>query len=117
VAVLNMEVLRKHMPANRRYVPLPRYPSVHRDIAFVVDQSVPVGKIQECIRQSVTGVSLQVELFDVYVGDQIPAEKKSCAFSLDFLSREHTLSQTEIDTVMQAVIQNVSNTFHASIRA
>jgi phenylalanyl-tRNA synthetase beta chain len=105
------------MPTERRYVPLPRYPSVHRDVAFVVDQGVPVGKIEECIRQSVSGVSLRVELFDVYVGDQIPADKKSCAFSLDFLSREHTLSQTEIDHVMQSVIRNVSETFHASIRA
>jgi phenylalanyl-tRNA synthetase beta chain len=117
VAVLDLEVLRKHMAAERRYVPLPRYPSVHRDVAFVVDQSVPVGKIEECIRTSVSGLSLSVELFDVYVGNQVPESKKSCAFSLEFLSRDHTLGQAEIDKVMEAVIGNVSKTFQATIRA
>jgi phenylalanyl-tRNA synthetase beta chain len=117
VAVLDLEVLRTHMAAQRRYVPLPRYPSVHRDVAFVVDKSVPVGKIESCIRESVAGVSLKVELFDVYVGNQIPDAKKSCAFSLEFLSRDHTLGQAEIDKVMEAVIGNVSKMFQASIRA
>jgi phenylalanyl-tRNA synthetase beta chain len=117
VAVLDLDVVRKHMATERRYVPLPRYPAVHRDVAFVVDQSVPVGSIESCIRESVRGLSLQVDLFDVYVGNQIPAEKKSCAFALEFLSRDHTLTQAEIDQVIQAVIANVSKSFQASIRA
>jgi phenylalanyl-tRNA synthetase beta chain len=117
VAVLDLDVVRRHMPLDRRYVPLPRYPSVHRDVAFVVDKDVPIGSLEACIRESVAGLALRVELFDVYVGNQIPSEKKSCAFSLEFLSRDHTLTQVEIDQVMQSVIGNVSKSFHASIRA
>lgn len=117
VSVLNLDVICRHLQAERKYVSLPRYPSVLRDVAFVVDRHVPVGDIAECIRGSVKNLSLNVELFDVYVGNQIPDQKKSCAFSLEFLSRDHTLTQTEIDQVMQAVIGNVSKSFEASIRS
>lgn len=99
-----------------QYKPLPRYPSVMRDIALVVDESVPIESLTRAVYDA-GGITLKsVELFDIYRGNQIAAGKKSCAFALEFQSEEKTLAQEEIDVVMQTILHNVSSKFQATLR-
>lgn len=98
------------------YLPLPRFPSVSRDIAIVVDSDVPVGSIESVIRNSGSSHLKHVDLFDVYAGDQVPAGKKSCAFALEFQSEVHTFSQEEIEHLMRDVVSALERSFDASVR-
>jgi phenylalanyl-tRNA synthetase beta chain len=116
VAELDLKTIKKHIPRERRYVASPKFPAVLRDIALVVDNAIPMGDLETCIRESVDDLISKVELFDIYVGNQIPDHKKGCAFAIEFISRDHTLTQSEIDQAMQSIMNNVSKTFHATIR-
>ncbi|MEK6571215.1 MAG: phenylalanine--tRNA ligase subunit beta, partial [Bacteroidota bacterium] len=78
------------------FQPLPKYPSVVRDLAFVVDEQVAVGDLEATIQYSGGDLLKKIRLFDLYVGDQIELGKNSCAFSLEFLSRDRTLTEEEI---------------------
>ena len=58
----------------------------------------------------------QIELFDIYRGDQLTAGKKSCAIALEFNSEDHTLTQEEIDKQIQLIVKQLSVVFNASLR-
>jgi phenylalanyl-tRNA synthetase beta chain len=81
----------------RRYVPLPRYPSVDRDLAVVVDASVPAARLQRTIRSSGGELLAAARAFDEYRGDQVGDGRKSVAFALTFRSPDRTLTDREVD--------------------
>lgn len=86
------------------YRPLPRFPAVERDLALLCDVDLPVADIEEIIRKAGGRLLETVALFDVYQGDQIEAGKKSVAFNLLFRSAEETLSDAQIDPLLQKII-------------
>jgi len=116
VVELSKDVLAQNVIRDRKYRELPKYPSVMRDVAFVVDREVPVEKIEVEIRKAGMPILRKLELFDVYRGNQIQEDKKSCAFALEFSSDERTLVQDDIDKVMQNIINCISEKFNATLR-
>jgi phenylalanyl-tRNA synthetase beta chain len=115
VAELDVRMLKGEM--GRVYRPLPRYPKVSRDVAFVVSAEVPAGKMVEVIRRAGGELLQQVEVFDVYQGDRLPQGKKSLAFSLELLSREGTLVDAQIDAAVQSVVRAVEEECGATLRS
>jgi phenylalanyl-tRNA synthetase beta chain len=104
------------LPVSRRYESIPRFPAVCRDLAFVVDETVPAAALLKSIRET-GGENLHtVELFDLYRGPQVGAGKKSAAFSLQFISGDRTLKEEEIEPAIRKIIQNVQTQFSASLR-
>lgn len=101
----------------RRYSPLPRFPRVVRDVAFLVDEAVPAGSVEEAIRQSASSLLRTVELFDIYEGDRLDSGKKSLAFSLELMSVERTLTDQEVDAEMEKIVRSIEREFHASLRS
>jgi phenylalanyl-tRNA synthetase beta chain len=100
----------------RKYEPLPRYPKVRRDVSFFVDDAVSVGRLEQVISEA-TGELLQaVELFDLYQGEGVEKGRKSVAFSLELMSREKTLTESEIEAAVQRVAEKVESTFGATLR-
>lgn len=113
---LNYSALLELARFKKTFKPISRYPSIQRDLALTVPKSVSAGSLMEVIRQK-AGVNLEsLDLFDLYTGDQIPADKKSLAFSLLFQSDERTLTEDEIDTAMKTVIAEVEKEFGAQLR-
>ncbi len=100
----------------REFEPLPRYPRVRRDVAFGVREELEAGAIIEVIRASAGELLQGVDVFDVYQGANLPAGTKSLAFTLDLLSREGTLTESDIDAVMQRVINGVQESCGATLR-
>jgi phenylalanyl-tRNA synthetase beta chain len=100
----------------RRFEPLPRFPRVRRDVAFGVREELPAGDIVEVIRASAGELLQSVEVFDVYQGANLPPGTKSLAFTLELLSREGTLTEADIDAVVQRVIHRVQETCGATLR-
>ena len=116
VAELEVGVLQRRAGQTRRYREQSKYPSVRRDLAIIVDRALPVERMEEEIAASGTPLLQSVDLFDVYEGDQVGANKKSCAFALEFLSQDRTLVQDEIDRVMHGIMEHLQKTLQASLR-
>ncbi|QAT43299.1 phenylalanine--tRNA ligase subunit beta [Aminipila luticellarii] len=98
------------------YKPLPKYPSTSRDIALLVDEAVPVGKIREIIKANGGKILEKVELFDVYRGKQVAEGKKSAAFNLTYRSEEMTLTDDDVAKVHNKVLEALKNELDAVLR-
>jgi phenylalanyl-tRNA synthetase beta chain len=98
------------------YSPIPRFPSITRDIALVVDENVVAGELQKAIIEAGGELLKEVSIFDVYQGDRLPDGKKSIAFSLRYYDPERTLTDEEVTAVHEKVIQAVEQRFGATLR-
>ena len=74
----------------KAFKPLPKYPSMSRDLAFVVDEAMTVGEIEKVIKLAGGEILRDVKLFDVYRGPQVGENKKSVAFALTYRHDEKT---------------------------
>jgi len=97
------------------YKMLPRYPSVTRDLALVVDSAVPVGQMEQVIRESAGELLESLRVFDIYSG-KLGDNKKSVAFSLVYRAAERTLQDEEIAEVQEKVVSRLQQTFSAELR-
>ena len=99
IAEIDFDLLCKNSRfEERHYIELPCFPSVFRDLAFVVDDSVPVGEVENAIKEEAGAVLESIRLFDFYRGERIGVGKKSVAFSLEILSKEKTLTDEEVNS-------------------
>lgn len=97
-----------------RYQPIPRYPSVTRDIALVLDERVTYQQVYGIIRDF--PLVTQISLFDLYRGEQVPSGKKSLAFRIMYQSGTHTLSDKEVDEVQQSILDRLAKELGATLR-
>lgn len=96
---------------------LPRFPSAARDIAVIVDEAAGAGDVMEAIKKAAGNRCERVQLFDVYEGEQLGAGKKSLAYSLTLRATDATLTDAEIDAVMDKVLKALQAEFGAALRA
>ncbi|MDD5448083.1 MAG: phenylalanine--tRNA ligase subunit beta [Actinomycetota bacterium] len=99
-----------------QFKPFSRYPSVKVDVAFVVDDDLQSARLEDEIRRSGGDILFRVELFDVYKGPQLPPGKKSLAYSLQFSSPERTLTDEEVNSQLDLIIENAGKALGATIR-
>ena len=98
------------------YVPLPKFPSVTRDIAVVCDACVTVGALEKAIRAGAKGLLKEVALFDIYQGPGIPEGKKSVAFNLVLRSDDRSLTGEEADEDVKSILETLKETCGAVLR-
>jgi phenylalanyl-tRNA synthetase beta chain len=116
-AELSFDSLYYHaMGADPEYVPLPRFPSVTRDIAVVCDESVTVGALERSIRRGAKGLLKEVSLFDIYRGKGIDKGKKSVAFNLILRSDEGSLTAEEADEDVRSILETLKEELGAVLR-
>ena len=84
-----------------KYKEISKFPSVKKDVAFVVDKAL---------------TSKEIEVSDVYTGITIGIDKKSIAYSLTFSDNKKTLTDEEVNNLMQKVMDNVCKKFGAEVR-
>src|SRR5699024_3298094 len=94
---LNLAYLLEVKRPELLYTPIPKYPSILRDIAIVVEDSVQAGDIQTTIKAAGKPLVKQVEAFDVYTGEGLETNEKSIAFNLHYQDPEKTLTDAEVD--------------------
>ncbi len=111
---MELEKLLAKLGRTKKYQPIPRFPSVTRDIALVVDEGITYKEVEEVIRgfPSVT----RVTLFDVYRGQQIPAGKKSFAVRVVYQSPDRTLTDQEIDQTQEQMLARLQQELGATLR-
>ncbi len=115
-AEINMEALLECIPIRRESLPVPAYPAVLEDIALIVDEGIPASRVEELIRQTGGRLVTDVQLFDVFHGDQIGTGKKSLAYSLTYQSMEGTLTDGETAQVRNRIVRRLEQELGARLR-
>ncbi len=98
------------------YQPLPKYPAVSRDISVVCDEKVTVFDLQSCIEANAGKLLREVRLFDIYRGKGVEEGKKSMAFSLTLRADDRTLTDSDSDGVISAVLAALEKEYGAKLR-
>jgi len=96
---------------------VPRFPPVHRDLAFIVEDATPAGSLHEALRRAGGALLASSALFDVYVGDPLPSGTKSLAFSLDLRAPDRTLTDEEAQEIVDRIVDELARHFGAKLRA
>ena len=91
-------------------------PRMRRDLAFVVDDSVPAGELVAAVRSACDERLTDVRIFDIYQGDSIGKNRKSLALGLTFQDRSRTLKDQEVNDLVEAVVSQLKQQFNAALR-
>jgi phenylalanyl-tRNA synthetase beta chain len=110
---LLLDIVKKNKIVNRE---IPRYPAVRRDLSMLVDTDVTFDSLKTIAFKTEKKLLKNVQVFDVYVGDKLPDNKKSYALNFTLQDEEQTLTDKQIDAVMQKIIVNLEQTAKAEIR-
>lgn len=116
LAEVNVTKLVKYSRANKKYVEVPKFPAVERDIAVIVDENVEVGQIEKLIVKKSKKLLESAKLFDIYRNEKIGDNKKSVAYSLIFRNKNKSLSDEEINPIMEAIIAELEKQLGAELR-
>lgn len=109
------KVLTNH-GTNMSFKEIPKYPSIEKDCAFVVDKSITAGEIIEVIKKSGGKLLTNVDIFDVYTGENVGENEKSIAFKLQFMDQTKTLTDDEVMEVFNKIIEDVTSKLNAKLR-
>ncbi len=116
LAEINITKLVKYARANKKYTEVPKFPAVERDIAVIVDEKVEVGQIEKIVTKKAKKLLESIELFDIYRNEKLGENRKSIAYSLIFRDKSKTLSDEEINHVMEAIISELEKVLGAELR-
>ena len=113
VAEINLAQLLEYGKPMGEMKPLPRFPSMSRDLALVMDEEVNVGPLMASMRKAAGALLESIEMFDVYRGIQVGLGKKSVAFSLTFRAADRTLTDDEVQKAMDKVQATCAEKYNA----
>ena len=99
-----------------KFKEVPKYPSIEKDMAFSVDKNITSKEIVDLIKKKGGRLLTDVDVFDVYTGENVESNKKSIAFKLTFNDPTKTLTDSEVNTVFENVISEVENAYNAELR-
>lgn len=103
-------------PIIEGYTPINKYPSVERDLAIVCKKEIPADSICNVIRKSAKDLLVDMQVFDVYTGENVAADEKSLAIKLVFEDRSKTLETADVDKVIKGILNRLEYHFQAHLR-
>ena len=113
---LDFEKLLQYLSPKLTVRSLPRFPSVERDLAMVVDESFPAQRIIDWIKDLRNALIENVEVFDQYCGASIPEGKKSLAYSISYRAEDRTLTDAEVQALHGELVTRLGEVFGAQLR-
>ena len=115
-ADFNWALILKLLSNKIKYVEIPKYPEVRRDLSLLLDDSVSFDTIYHLARQTEKSLLKDINLFDVYQGKNLPEGKKSYAVSFTIQDNTKTLTDVQIDKIMSKLQKNFETELGASLR-
>lgn len=112
---VNFSVLVKYINQNMIYTPLPKFPSMQRDLAIVVAEDI----LWEDLMKEIIKISpllINLEPFDVFTGHGVPEGKKSIAFHLEFRSTDKTLESEDVELIIKQILEVLNKKFDSQLR-
>jgi phenylalanyl-tRNA synthetase beta chain len=96
--------------------PVPQYPAVRRDIAFVADASVAHRDVVSAVRKAGPRELTGVELFDIFQTKEMGKGKRSLAYALSFRSPDRTLTDSEVNDAFAKIVQALKQELNVEVR-
>lgn len=116
LAEINMDKIVKYAKVTKQYTEIPKFPAVERDIAIILDEEIEVGNIENVIQKRAKKLLESIQLFDIYRDAKLGENKKSVAYALLFRAKEKTLTDEEINPIMEQIIKDLQDNFNAKLR-
>ena len=116
VAELSLTKIMEKIIKPIKYKESSKYPEIKKDLAFIVNKNILAGDIMDQIKKSGGRLLTNIEIFDVYTGDNVKEDEKSIAYSLTFSDPTRTLTDEEVTEVFNKVIIEVEKKFNATLR-
>ena len=113
ICFTDLLALRKPEPT---YTPLPKYPTVSRDLSVVCDEEITVAQVEAVMEKAAGKLLRSIRLFDIYRGTGVPEGKKSLAFSLELRADDRTLTDTDSEQVISKVLEALKSTLGVILR-
>ena len=103
---INFNLLAAHGRELQKFVPLPRFPGMSFDVSVLTDKTKTVAEMEKTIRLGdKNSLIVDISLFDIYEGKNIPADKKSLSFSISLRHKEHTLTDAEFQELQSSIFK------------
>jgi len=116
-AELNWDKLTQHaFSKNIQFEEIAKFPSVRRDFALLLDEQVTFEELEQLAFQTERKILKRVSLFDVYQGKNLPKGKKSYGINFTFQDKNKTLTDKQVDKVMDSLLKNFRDKFQAELR-
>ena len=116
VMEINLEKLLSKKVGKMKYKEFSKFPSIKKDVAFIVDKNLESAVIEKQIKKSAGNLLTNIEVFDVYTGEHVEEGKKSIAYSLTFSDSKKTLTDDEVTAIFNKVIADADKTLGAILR-
>lgn len=114
---INFETVLNIFDHTLKYTPIPKYPSIARDVAFILNREVFAGDVKATIEEVGFPLVKRVNVFDVYEGENVEEGKKSIAYHLLYQHPEKTLKDEEVEASFNKVIESVKQKYNAQVRS
>ncbi len=116
VMEINLDKLFENRVGGIKYKEISKYPSIEKDLAFIVNKDMTSDKLVKEIKKSGGKLLKEIKIFDVYTGENIENDKKSIAFNLTFEDNTKTLTDEEVISVFNKIINDVEKKLSAKLR-
>ena len=116
VAEINMTSLYEKTIKPIKYKEATKYPEIKKDMAFIVKKDITAESLLTQIRKSGGRLLSDIDIFDVYTGENVSEDEKSVAFSLTFSDSSRTLTEEEVTTIFEKIIAEVESKMNAKLR-
>lgn len=116
MAVIDFEAAMNVCQKDLIFTPISKYPSIKRDISFVIDKTIDIAEIEKVLNNIQNEIISEVELFDIYEGDGIETGKKSVSYSITYQSFDKTLTDKEVTDVHEKIISTLIDKLNVKLR-
>lgn len=114
---INLNKLLSKKVGKMKFKEISKFPNVKKDVAFIVDKNITSKEIEMVIKKASGSVLTNIEVFDVYTGENVGENEKSIAYSLTFNNTKRTLTEEEVMESFKKVIENVQKKCNARLRS
>ena len=115
-AEVNFSALSEMVLPEPTYTPLPKYPTVSRDLAVLCDEALTVAEVENVMTAAGGKLLRGIKLFDIYRGTGVPEGKKSVAFALELRADDRTLTDTDSENVMNKILTALKDKLNVTLR-
>lgn len=113
---INLSKLLSKKVGKMKFKEISKFPNVKKDVAFIVNKDITSKEIEMVIKKTSGSALTNIEVFDVYTGENVGENEKSIAYSLTFNDKKRTLTEEEVMESFKKIIENVEKKCNARLR-
>ena len=117
VAEFGLDFLLSRRNLSKSFEPLAAFPAMRRDVAMLVEENVTHERVLSVVKQAKPQNLENVSLFDVFRGKNVPQGRKSVAYAFTYRNKERTLTEPEVNSVHEKIVERLKAELQAEIRA